>query len=56
LDQEKEIVDETRQWLVERVDQCPAYASYLEDWGDWQNPWIDNENVEVSASSEASGQ
>jgi len=50
LDQEKEIVDETRQWLSERVDQCSAYASYLEDWGDWKNPWVDKESAEVTAT------
>lgn len=36
---EQEIVQETKQWLTERVDQQAAYRLYLDHWGDWQNPW-----------------
>jgi predicted PolB exonuclease-like 3'-5' exonuclease len=53
LDKEQRIVDETKEWLAERADQCPAYRSYLEDWGDWNNPWLDDPSGQVAASSEA---
>lgn len=39
LDNEQELIDETKQWLTERSEQTPAYASYLAEWGDWVNPW-----------------
>ncbi|MBC8872008.1 MAG: 3'-5' exonuclease [Planctomycetes bacterium] len=38
LDREREIVGETKQWITDRADQVPAYRSYLDNWGDWQNP------------------
>jgi predicted PolB exonuclease-like 3'-5' exonuclease len=43
LDSEQQIVSETRQWLTERSQQVPAYASYLKQWGDWLNPWTTDE-------------
>lgn len=39
LQREQEIVSDTKQWLMERVEQSPAYRSYLDRWGDWLNPW-----------------
>lgn len=39
LDREQEVIQETRNWLEERAPTCPAYARYLESWGDWRNPW-----------------
>jgi len=39
LDREKEVVEQTKQWLTERVEQTPAYRTYLDNWGSWQNPW-----------------
>ena len=23
----------------QRADDVPAYAAYLKQWGDWENPW-----------------
>ncbi len=43
LDQEQELIADTKSWLLERADDSPAYQSYLEDWGDWQNPWVEEE-------------
>jgi len=43
LDEEQKIVSETRQWLTDRAAQVPAYGSYLEQWGDWTNPWKSDE-------------
>lgn len=39
LEQERERVAETRQWLEERSDAMPVYAEYLEGCGEWENPW-----------------
>lgn len=38
LDKEQLIVNETKAWLEERRESNPAYAHYLEHWGDWQPP------------------
>ncbi len=38
LEQEKEIVAESKQWLEERADENPAYQHYLNHWGDWVHP------------------
>ena len=47
LDQEQEIVAETKTWLEQRAESSPAYQKYLGEWGEWQNPWV------VSAESPA---
>ncbi len=39
IEQEREIVEETRQWIAARSGSSPAYANYLNNWGDWHNPW-----------------
>jgi predicted PolB exonuclease-like 3'-5' exonuclease len=39
LSREQELIAVTRQWLVERQDATPIYATYLQNWGDWANPW-----------------
>jgi predicted PolB exonuclease-like 3'-5' exonuclease len=39
LEDEQAIVAETKQWLMERRDESAAYCRYLEQWGDWENPW-----------------
>jgi hypothetical protein len=39
LDQEQELVEETRRWLVERAAQRPVFQGYLDNWGNWINPW-----------------
>jgi hypothetical protein len=38
LEEEQAIVAETRRWLEARAQDEPAYAHYLEHWGDWQPP------------------
>lgn len=45
LDGERDLVMRSKQWLEERRDQCPAYLSYLEQWGDWVNPWLETASV-----------
>ena len=39
LDEEQGLVAETKTWLTKRAKDSPAYAAYLQRWGDWQNPW-----------------
>lgn len=36
---ERAIIDETKQTLIEKSAQSPAYAMYLDRWGDWHDPW-----------------
>ena len=57
LDREQEIVAESKEWLLERADQSPAYTTYLDRWTDWPNPWTeDSENADVSSdAAEAAG-
>ncbi len=38
-DTEEERVAETKAWLLDRADQVPAFATYLDHWADWPNPW-----------------
>jgi hypothetical protein len=39
LEREQQLIAQTRQWLAERCEEVPAYGTYLENWGDWDNPW-----------------
>jgi predicted PolB exonuclease-like 3'-5' exonuclease len=39
LEQEREVIQHAKAWLEERSDRSPAYRQYLEEWGDWTNPW-----------------
>ncbi len=39
LDREKILVEETKTLLESEADTHPAYKTYLEQWGDWENPW-----------------
>lgn len=39
LEREQELVQQTKALLERDQATCPAYAQYLEEWGDWHNPW-----------------
>jgi predicted PolB exonuclease-like 3'-5' exonuclease len=39
LDEEQGLIAETKSWLSARAKETPAFALYLERWGDWQDPW-----------------
>jgi 3'-5' exonuclease len=39
LDDEQQIVQDIKDWLTERSSTIAAYASYLQGWGTWVNPW-----------------
>jgi predicted PolB exonuclease-like 3'-5' exonuclease len=43
LPREQELVAGTKQWLLERVGQTPAFGAYLDNWGGWTNPWKQDE-------------
>jgi len=55
IETEQRLVAETKQWLEERRDDCPAYAHYLEHWGDWVPPGSEAATpvTEVPATSPA---
>ncbi len=38
LEDEQEIVDETKAWLEKEAEDSPAYRHYLAHWGDWNSP------------------
>ena len=38
LDQEKELVSKTKDWLIAKCAELPALQKYLDNWGDWE-PW-----------------
>ncbi len=37
--EEQVLVKKTKEWLTDRTENSPAYQRYLENWGDWSNPW-----------------
>jgi predicted PolB exonuclease-like 3'-5' exonuclease len=39
LDDEQELVQNTRHWIEQQSETIPVYRQYLENWGDWLNPW-----------------
>jgi predicted PolB exonuclease-like 3'-5' exonuclease len=38
-DREAQLVQQTRHWLEERRDQRAGFGEYLDQWGDWVDPW-----------------
>ena len=42
LKEEREIVAESKSWLEQRVNESDAYQAYLDQWGDWMDPWADD--------------
>lgn len=39
LEDEISIAADTKTWIGDRADRCEAYATYLEHWEDWADPW-----------------
>ena len=39
LTEEIELVQSSKEWIEQRAESCEAYASYLKNWTNWQNPW-----------------
>ena len=45
LEQEIELTQTAKTWIGKRADSCEAYASYLESWDDWRNPWESSSSI-----------
>jgi predicted PolB exonuclease-like 3'-5' exonuclease len=41
LDEEQQLVTKTRDWLMQQVAEIPSLQNYLDNWGNWYNPWSD---------------
>jgi hypothetical protein len=39
LKREQTLIEQAREWLVERADSSPGLQRYLAAWGDWKSPW-----------------
>lgn len=39
LQEEQVLVKKTKDWISAHQESSPAYARYLQQWGDWSNPW-----------------
>ncbi|QDV40241.1 putative 3'-5' exonuclease related to the exonuclease domain of PolB [Stieleria neptunia] len=39
LEKEVEITAESKAWIEAKAADCEAYATYLEHWEDWSDPW-----------------
>jgi hypothetical protein len=39
LSHEQELVKSTRDWIERQSEEIPVYRQYLDNWGDWLNPW-----------------
>lgn len=44
LEQEQQLVQQAKDFLIENQEQRPAFAHYLQHWGDWQQDLSDDEN------------
>ena len=39
LEHEQELIAKTKSWLEGKAAEVAAFATYLDRWGDWENPW-----------------
>jgi len=39
LAEEQILVKNTRDWIARQAEAVPIYQQYLDNWGDWHNPW-----------------
>jgi len=53
LDDEQRLVDDVYEYLSQRTATIPAYTSYLQQWGNWVNPWAAKEASESAAAEDA---
>lgn len=40
LENEAKLTSQVKSMLESKMDDHPAYRSYLQGWSDWQNPWL----------------
>ena len=52
LDRELELVAQTKVWLEERAGESEAFASYLQQWDEWPNPWLDSKGSDSDIAAE----
>ena len=43
LENEQNLVRNTRDWIERQSEAIPVYRQYLDNWGNWQNPWEQTE-------------
>lgn len=53
LEEEAGLVERTKQFIADRSDDCQAYRDYLQQWGDWRDPWESEPPDEDEAEAEA---
>jgi predicted PolB exonuclease-like 3'-5' exonuclease len=51
-DDEEQRVAHCKAWLLERAEEVPAFATYLDHWADWPNPWKTDEHRQDPAKDE----
>lgn len=39
LEEEQRLVHDTKEWIERQAETRPVYRLYLDNWGDWKNPW-----------------
>lgn len=39
VEREQDLVRQAKHWLEDRAPVTPAFQNYLQQWGDWSNPW-----------------
>jgi len=44
FEHEQELVHQAKEWIEKHVSEFPTYEKYLNNWGDWKNPWAQSEN------------
>jgi len=49
-DQERSLTLEAKQMIESKAKEHPAYQSYLEQWGDWQDPFAGTSKLQRSVS------
>ena len=52
LDAEQQIIAHTKQWLDQKAEEISAYRVYLDRWGDWVNPWLEQGRREQEQTAE----
>ncbi|TVP99417.1 MAG: 3'-5' exonuclease [Planctomycetaceae bacterium] len=52
-DRERELVATARDWLEQRKDDNLGYSVYLENWGEWSDPWQTDQPVTSGGTSDA---
>jgi len=56
LEQEQQLVQQTKEFLAENQKERPAFAHYLEHWGDWQESQTEEEQPIESSQEQDEGE